>query len=207
MDPDRPAPTVAPANSAKNSPPPTATGWHPDRHVDNARHAIDSPSGRVDGNTLDDATPPPAKNGSSKNATEPASTAAAHNYSTTTTTKHDTPSPKNSNSAAHPATTTATEQPNSSGTNHVWHVHEDTDEFFLVLDGQFDIAMRPSDATEETVELLRGDTFVVPKGTEHKPSSPGGSILMFEPSDTSTTGDRHEGAIPDHVDSTARHLL
>ncbi|MGI8722816.1 MAG: hypothetical protein ACR2JG_11375, partial [Geodermatophilaceae bacterium] len=44
--------------------------------------------------------------------------------------------------------------------------------------------------------------FVVPKGTEHKPSSPGGSILMFEPSGTSTTGDRHEGEIPDHVDST-----
>ena len=45
--------------------------------------------------------------------------------------------------------------------------------------------------------------FVVPKGTEHKPSSPGGSILMFEPSGTLTTGDRHEGSIPAHVDSTA----
>ena len=43
---------------------------------------------------------------------------------------------------------------------------------------------------------------MVPKGTEHKPSSPGGSILMFEPSGTLTTGDRHEGDIPAHVDST-----
>jgi len=89
----------------------------------------------------------------------------------------------------------------------VWHVHEDTDEFFLVLDGQFDVSLRAADGTETTVVLRKDDTFVVPKGTEHKPSSPGGSILMFEPSGTSTTGDRHEGAIPNHVDSTTGHPL
>ena len=49
--------------------------------------------------------------------------------------------------------------------------------------------------------------FVVRKGVEHKPSSPGGAILMFEPSGTSTTGDRHEGELPDHVDSTTGHAL
>lgn len=90
---------------------------------------------------------------------------------------------------------------------HVWHVHEDTDEFFLVLDGQFDIALRDADGAERTVVLREGDTYVVPKGTEHKPSSPGASILMFEPSGTSTTGDRHEGEIPDNVDSTTGHEL
>jgi mannose-6-phosphate isomerase-like protein (cupin superfamily) len=90
---------------------------------------------------------------------------------------------------------------------HVWHTHTDTDEFFLVLDGRFDIALRDADGTVTTVELHRGDTFVVPRGTEHKPSSPGGSILMFEPSGTSTTGDTHEGEIPDHVDSTTGHEL
>jgi mannose-6-phosphate isomerase-like protein (cupin superfamily) len=84
---------------------------------------------------------------------------------------------------------------------HVWHVHEDTDEFFLVLDGQFDIALREAGA-ERVVSLRQGDVFVVPKGTEHKPSSPGGSILMFEPSGTVSTGDRHEGDIPAHVHST-----
>jgi hypothetical protein len=51
--------------------------------------------------------------------------------------------------------------------------------------------------------LRPGEIFVVPQGTEHKPSSPGGSILMFEPSGTLTTGDRHEGDIPSHVESTA----
>lgn len=91
--------------------------------------------------------------------------------------------------------------------DHVWHVHEGTDEFFLVLDGRFDIALRDADGKETTVELAKGDTFVVPRGTEHKPSSTGGSILMFEPSGTASTGDRHEGEIPDHVDSTTGHAL
>ena len=84
---------------------------------------------------------------------------------------------------------------------HVWHVHDDTDEFFLVLDGQFDIALRTADG-ETSVSLRTGDTFVVPRGIEHKPSSPGGSILMFEPSGTLSTGDRYEGVLPEHVDST-----
>jgi mannose-6-phosphate isomerase-like protein (cupin superfamily) len=90
---------------------------------------------------------------------------------------------------------------------HVWHVHESTDEFFLVLDGRFDVTLRDADGVERTVVLEKGDTFVVPKGVEHKPSSPGGSILMFEPSGTLTTGDRNDGEIPDHVDSTAGHEL
>jgi mannose-6-phosphate isomerase-like protein (cupin superfamily) len=88
---------------------------------------------------------------------------------------------------------------------HVWHCHEDTDEFFLVLDGRFDIAIRDADG-ERTIELTEGEVFVVPKGTVHRPSSPGGSILMFEPSGTSTTGD-YSGTLPDHVDSTTGHQL
>jgi mannose-6-phosphate isomerase-like protein (cupin superfamily) len=90
---------------------------------------------------------------------------------------------------------------------HVWHVHEDTDEFFLVLDGELEVAVRDSTGAETTVQLRQGDTFVVPKGTEHKPSSAGGSVLMFEPGGTSTTGDRHEGEIPAYVDSTTGHEL
>ena len=89
---------------------------------------------------------------------------------------------------------------------HVWHTHDDTDEFFLVLDGRFDVALRDTDGTERTVSLRTGDTFVVPRGTEHKPSSPGASILMFEPSGTSSTGD-HRGDLPDNVDSTTGRAL
>ncbi|MFI5906958.1 cupin domain-containing protein [Dactylosporangium sp. NPDC051541] len=90
---------------------------------------------------------------------------------------------------------------------HVWHTHTDTDEFFLVLDGRFDIALRDPDGHEHTVVLHPGDTYVVPRGTEHKPSSPGGSILMFEPTGTLTTGDARAGDIPGHVDRTAGHDL
>jgi mannose-6-phosphate isomerase-like protein (cupin superfamily) len=93
------------------------------------------------------------------------------------------------------------------GGEHVWHVHEDTDEFFLVLDGQFNITLRGPDGAERTVTLGVGDVFVVSKGTEHKPSSPGGAILMFEPTGTSTTGDRYTGQVPGHVDSTTGHQL
>jgi mannose-6-phosphate isomerase-like protein (cupin superfamily) len=85
--------------------------------------------------------------------------------------------------------------------DHVWHVHEDTDEFFLVLDGSFDIALREDGGQERTVELNAGDIFVVPQGTEHKPSSPGGAILMFEPAGTVNTGDRHDD-LPGYLTST-----
>jgi mannose-6-phosphate isomerase-like protein (cupin superfamily) len=90
--------------------------------------------------------------------------------------------------------------------DHLWHVHERTDEFFLVLDGQVDIWLR-EDGGERAVSLGAGDVFVVPKGTEHKPTSPGGSVLMFEPSSTVSTGDRHEGEIPAYVDSTTGHAI
>ena len=85
--------------------------------------------------------------------------------------------------------------------DHVWHVHDDTDEFFLVIDGRFDIALRDAGGQERTVELNAGDIFVVPRGTEHKPSSPGGAILMFEPAGTVNTGDRHYD-LPGHLTST-----
>lgn len=89
---------------------------------------------------------------------------------------------------------------------HVWHVHEDTDEFFLVLDGELRIALREGDG-ERRVTLPRGGVFVVPRGVEHRPSSAdGASILMFEPSGTSTVGDRHD-TVPDHVDATTGHRL
>jgi mannose-6-phosphate isomerase-like protein (cupin superfamily) len=89
---------------------------------------------------------------------------------------------------------------------HVWHIHDTTDEFFLVLDGELTIAMR-DDAGERSVTLSKGSVFVVPRGTEHKPSAAdGASILMFEPTGTSTVGDRHDD-VPDHVDATTGHLL
>ncbi|HTV12410.1 MAG TPA: cupin domain-containing protein [Acidimicrobiales bacterium] len=91
--------------------------------------------------------------------------------------------------------------------DHVWHTHEHTDEFFLVLEGDFAVSLRGSTGAERTVTLEKGDIFVVPKGTVHKPSSNGGSILMFEPTGTSTTGDSHEGEVPSYVGITTGHEL
>jgi mannose-6-phosphate isomerase-like protein (cupin superfamily) len=57
------------------------------------------------------------------------------------------------------------------------------------------------------VTLPRGAVFVVPRGVEHRPYAPdGASILMFEPSGTSSVGDRHD-AVPDSVDATTGHRL
>ncbi|MCX4531264.1 cupin domain-containing protein [Streptomyces sp. NBC_00841] len=89
---------------------------------------------------------------------------------------------------------------------HVWHVHDDTDEFFLVLDGTLDIVLR-EDGGERMVTLDRGAVFVVPRSTWHKPfSADGASLLLFEPSGTSTVGDRHDD-VPGHVDATTGHAL
>jgi mannose-6-phosphate isomerase-like protein (cupin superfamily) len=85
---------------------------------------------------------------------------------------------------------------------HVWHAHDHTDEFFLVLDGELEIALR-----DRTVVLRTGDVFTVPRGTEHRPASPGGAaILMFEPTGTVTVGDRHD-EVPAHVDATTGHPI
>ncbi|AIG75054.1 cupin [Amycolatopsis sp. MJM2582] len=84
---------------------------------------------------------------------------------------------------------------------HVWHVHENTDEFFLVLDGTLDIALR-EEGGERVVTLPRGSVFVVPRGTFHKPSSvDGASLLLFEPTGTLSVGDEHD-EVPDHVQVT-----
>jgi mannose-6-phosphate isomerase-like protein (cupin superfamily) len=93
-----------------------------------------------------------------------------------------------------------------------WHVHEDVDEFFLVLDGAVTIMVRErvgsnnsggdgsdGEMVERGVELGPHDTFVVPRGVEHKPVSPGGaSVLMVEPAGTVNVGDRHE-ELPGHI--------
>ncbi|MEU6734358.1 cupin domain-containing protein [Streptomyces physcomitrii] len=89
---------------------------------------------------------------------------------------------------------------------HLWHVHEDTDEFFLVLGGELRIGLREP-AGERTVRLPRGSVFTVPRGTEHKPAAPSGAtLLLFEPTGTASVGDRHE-EVPDHVDATTGHPL
>jgi len=87
---------------------------------------------------------------------------------------------------------------------HVWHVHNDTDEFFLVLSGAIEIGLREA-AGERTVALEQGSAFVVPRGVYHKPSSQDGAVvLLVEPTGTLSVGDDHD-EVPDHVDVTTGH--
>ncbi|MEV0071291.1 MULTISPECIES: cupin domain-containing protein [unclassified Amycolatopsis] len=89
---------------------------------------------------------------------------------------------------------------------HVWHVHENTDEFFLVLDGEIRIGLREP-AGERVVTVGRGSVFVVPRGTFHKPSSKeGAAVLLVEPAGTLSVGDEHD-EVPDHVDVTVGHRV
>jgi mannose-6-phosphate isomerase-like protein (cupin superfamily) len=81
--------------------------------------------------------------------------------------------------------------------SYIWHVHDSTDEFFLVLDGGLSIAVRDPD--ERVVSLTPGQVFVVPRGVYHRPfSDAGASIVVIEPAGIPTTGDRHD-PIPDHI--------
>ena len=67
----------------------------------------------------------------------------------------------------------------------VWHKHDDTDDFFLVLSGRLTIQLRDRD-----VELSAGEMFVVPRGVEHCPRADGEAhVLLIEPRGTANTGD------------------
>ena len=67
----------------------------------------------------------------------------------------------------------------------VWHRHDETDDFFLVLTGEVQIRMR-----DRTVVLGPGELFVVPRGVEHQPyAEHEASILLIEPTGTPNTGD------------------
>jgi mannose-6-phosphate isomerase-like protein (cupin superfamily) len=67
----------------------------------------------------------------------------------------------------------------------IWHRHEDTDEVFIVLDGEMTIAFR-----DGSVELKAGEMAVVPKGAEHKPFADRECrALLVEQAGTVNTGD------------------
>ena len=67
----------------------------------------------------------------------------------------------------------------------VWHAHEETDDFFLVLRGRLTIQLR-----DRNVELAEGEMFVVPRGVEHCPrADEEAHVLLIEPRGTVNTGD------------------
>ena len=78
----------------------------------------------------------------------------------------------------------------------VCHAHPDTDDFFLVLEGELEIELR-----DRTVSLKAGELFVVPKGIEHRPVARKGEakLLLIEPRGTPNTGDEKTAAVKIHV--------
>ncbi len=68
----------------------------------------------------------------------------------------------------------------------VWHDHKDTDETFLVLEGELRIDFR-----DGAVTLQAGDLYVVPKGVEHKPYAEREvKMMLIEPRGVVNTGEQ-----------------
>lgn len=66
----------------------------------------------------------------------------------------------------------------------VWHSHADTDEVFVVLDGELQIDFRDGVKT-----LKKGEMIVVPKGVEHKPyAAEEAHVMLIEPAGLINTG-------------------
>ena len=67
----------------------------------------------------------------------------------------------------------------------IWHSHADTDETFIILEGQLRIDFR-----DRQVHLAAGEMLVVPKGIEHKPFAEREvKMLLIEPRGVINTGE------------------
>ena len=67
----------------------------------------------------------------------------------------------------------------------VWHQHDETDETFIVLEGEVTI-----DFDEGAVPLKAGEMLVVPKGVRHRPHTKSeAKVLLVEPRGIVNTGD------------------
>lgn len=67
----------------------------------------------------------------------------------------------------------------------VWHSHAETDEAFIVLEGELRIDFR-----DGAVRIGAGEMYVVPRGTEHKPfAAREVKLLLIEPRGVPNTGD------------------
>ena len=65
-----------------------------------------------------------------------------------------------------------------------WHAHENEDELFLVVQGEFTMEFR-----DRSVILREGEIIVVPRGVEHRPvAEQECHVLLFEPAGIINTG-------------------
>jgi mannose-6-phosphate isomerase-like protein (cupin superfamily) len=68
----------------------------------------------------------------------------------------------------------------------VWHKHDETDELFLIVDGEFDMEFR-----DRVVTVRPGELLIVPRGVEHRPTARRGEVklILIDPDGTPNTGD------------------
>jgi mannose-6-phosphate isomerase-like protein (cupin superfamily) len=67
----------------------------------------------------------------------------------------------------------------------VWHDHQDTDEVFIVLEGEMFIDFR-----DGQVKISQGEMFIVPRGVEHKTfANQECHIMLVEPRGLVNTGE------------------
>jgi mannose-6-phosphate isomerase-like protein (cupin superfamily) len=67
----------------------------------------------------------------------------------------------------------------------IWHQHDETDELFLILEGEFEMEFR-----DRTVTVRPGELLIVPRGVEHRPAARRGEVklLLIDPNGTPNTG-------------------
>lgn len=77
-----------------------------------------------------------------------------------------------------------------------WHQHDETDELFLIIDGELDLEFR-----DRTEYLKQGDLIVVPRGVEHRPCARKGEVqlLVMDADGTPNTGDEDTAFTPIEV--------
>ncbi len=67
----------------------------------------------------------------------------------------------------------------------IWHKHDNEDELFFVLEGEFKMEFR-----DRTIIIGKNEIIIIPRGVEHRPvAEKEVSIMLFEPTSTLNTGD------------------
>lgn len=76
-----------------------------------------------------------------------------------------------------------------------FHLHEDTDDFFLVLKGEMTM-----DIEDTSHKVRAGELFIVPKGMTHRPRAETEChVLLIEPKGEPNTGDPATAAPKPHI--------
>jgi len=78
----------------------------------------------------------------------------------------------------------------------VWHKHDDEDEMFLVVEGEFNMELR-----DQTLVIRENEFIIIPRGVEHRPVAPNEvSVMLFEPATTLNTGDTRNEMTKEHLE-------